>query len=112
MHITLERHEAATVLILNGDIDAVTSLRVSEALNAQLSADTHRLVLDLSEVDYISSAGLRSLLAALKEARQRGGDLRLAGVQGGVMKVFDMSGFTSILAIFDDTPQALRSFEA
>lgn len=110
MFITVEQQQQATVLTLDGDLDAVTAPRLSEALDEQVEADQIQLILDLGDVAYISSAGLRALLATVKRVRQRGGDLRLARVNGEVLKVFDMSGFTSILQIFTDTPQALESF--
>ncbi len=68
------------------------------------------LVADFSKVDYISSAGLRVLLATLKETRRIGGDLRLANVQEFVNKVLKISGFVSILKIFPDTDSAIESF--
>ena len=110
MFITVEQLEQATVLALSGDLDAVTSPRLSDLLSEQVAADNIDLVLDFADVGYISSAGLRAVLAVVKEVRQRGGDVRLAGVKGEVFKVFDMSGFTSILRIFDDTAGALQSF--
>jgi anti-anti-sigma factor len=110
MFITVDQQPHATVLTLSGDLDGVTSPRLSEALDREVAADHVRLVLDFTGVDYISSAGLRSVLAAVKEVRGREGDVRLAAVRGEVMKVFEMSGFTSILRLFDDTAQAVESF--
>lgn len=100
----------ATVVTVEGSVDAVTAPRLSEALDAQVEAGKVHLVVDLSAVDYISSAGLRTILATLKRARGRGGDLRLAGVQGEVQKVFELSGFTSILSFYDDAPKAASSY--
>jgi anti-sigma B factor antagonist len=71
-----------------------------------------RLVLDLSGVDYVSSAGLRALLATMKDARQHGGDVRLAAVKPEVARVLDLSGFTTILKLFPDESAALSSFGA
>ena len=69
-----------------------------------------QLVADLSQVEFMSSAGLRAILAALKEARQHGGDLRLAAAQPGVEKILKISGFTSILKAYPSVDEALSSF--
>ena len=64
----------------------------------------------LGTLEYTSSAGLRVLLSTLKEARQRGGDLRLAAVQERVRRVLDLSGFTSILKCYPDVDAAVASY--
>jgi anti-anti-sigma factor len=71
-----------------------------------------RLVGNLAGVDYTSSAGLRALLETVKESRQHGGDLRLASVRPEVLRVLELSGFTSILQVFDDVDAAVASFVA
>ena len=73
-------------------------------------AGHHDLVADFSEVDYTSSAGLRVLLGTVKHARSRGGDLRLARPHPEVLKVLNLSGFTSILRVFDTVDDAVESF--
>jgi anti-anti-sigma factor len=111
MLITVQTQQRVTVLILSGDLDGVTSPRLTEALDEQVAADRIELVLDFAEVGYISSAGLRAVLAAVKVVRRRDGDVRLSAVGDEVLKVFDMSGFNSILRLFDDTAEAVRSFD-
>jgi anti-sigma B factor antagonist len=63
-------------------------------------------------VEYTSSAGLRALLATVKEARIKGGDLRLASVGGSVHRVLELSGFTSILKLYGDVDAAVASYES
>lgn len=100
-----------TILKITGSIDALTAPKISEYITSLISKKNIRLVADLSGVDYTSSAGLRVMLGAIKETRSQGGDMRLAGVQPDVMKVLTLSGFTSILKIFDDTDSAVTSYE-
>jgi anti-anti-sigma factor len=71
-----------------------------------------KIVADLEGVDYTSSAGIRSLLAILKAARRKNGDLRLACVQPYVRKVLEMSGFTSLFQLYDDVGTAVASFHS
>ena len=99
-----------TVLTLKGSIDAITSPKITEFIQAQIVRGNIKLVADLSGVDYTSSAGLRVLLGAIKETRARSGDLRLAGVQSDVQKVLNLSGFTNILKKFDDVDSAVASY--
>ncbi len=110
MHIAITQHESVTVVAVTGSIDALTADTLVTALLAELSAGRTRLVADFADVEYTSSAGLRVLLTTLKDARQRGGDLRLAQIRPNVKQVLELSGFTSILKCFADVPLAVASF--
>jgi len=98
------------VFAIKGSIDAATAPKVSEVLQEHIAKERIKLVVDLSGVEYTSSAGLRVLLAAVKETRSKGGDLRLTGVQPDVMKVLSLSGFTNILKVFISVEVAVASF--
>jgi len=112
MQIRIEQQAHVTVVAVTGSIDALTAEALTSALHEQvLSGNTH-LVASFHEVEYTSSAGLRVLLATLKEARQHGGDLRLASVQERVRGVLELSGFTSILKLYPDVEQAVASYPA
>jgi anti-sigma B factor antagonist len=100
----------ATVVEVTGTVDAVTAPRFADALQAEVAAGRSRLVVDLQDVAYVSSAGLRAVLAGLKAARTAGGDVRLAGATDAVKQVFDLAGFGSILQSFDDVAGAAASF--
>lgn len=93
-----------------GSIDAVSAPELSGHIQGLIAAGSVKLVADFTEVDYTSSAGLRVLLGAVKETRAMGGDIRLASVRPDVMKVLTLSGFASILQIFDDVEAAVGSF--
>lgn len=110
MEVAVSVHGEVVVVSVSGSIDALTASELSDRLGAELEAGRTSMVGDLEEVDYTSSAGLRVLLAAMKDARQRGGDFRLARVRDPVLRVLDLSGFTSILKVFDDLDEAVRSF--
>lgn len=98
------------ILTLIGSIDAFTAPKLTELIENQISSGKIKLVADLTDVDYTSSAGLRALLGGIKATRSRGGDLRLVAVQPDVLKVLNMSGFTNILQLFDTINSALNSF--
>ncbi|HVS02388.1 MAG TPA: STAS domain-containing protein [Thermoanaerobaculia bacterium] len=110
METRFEPRGGVLVVALAGSLDALTAEDLSRQLDEQLANGHIALVADLADVDYTSSAGLRVLLATLKGARQRGGDLRLARVRADVLRVLEMSGFTSIMQIYDQVDLAVASF--
>lgn len=110
MNINSTKQIRSTVVSIDGSIDAMTADQVTSYLSKRIREDETRLVLDLGRVDFMSSAGLRAILATLKESRQHGGDLRLAAAQTGVEKVLKMSGFTHILKTFNTIDEAVQSY--
>jgi anti-anti-sigma factor len=111
MDLKAEQRDQVTVVSITGSLDALTAPEFGDFLMGYLRDGSNKLVADLAGLDYTSSAGLRVLLNCAKEARSRGGDLRLAGVQPNVRKVLDLSGFTSILKSFQDVDSAVASFK-
>lgn len=110
MDLKTETRDNVFVLSVSGSLDALTAPELADAISTQLRDGKTQLVADLAGLDYTSSAGLRVLLNGVKEARQNGGDLRLAAVQPNVKKVLDLSGFTSIMKSFPDVDAAVASF--
>jgi len=110
MEILDKQINGVTILTLKGSIDAMIAPQITEFIQDQISKGNIKLIADFSGVDYTSSAGLRVILGAIKETRSRSGDLRLIGIQPDVLKVFDLSGFTKILKIFDDLDIAIASY--
>ena len=110
MQINIVQHDHVTVVGVAGSIDALTADTLVTALLDELQSGRTRLVMHFAAVEYTSSAGLRVLLTTLKEARQRGGDLRLAEIRPNVKQVLELSGFTSILKCYPELPAALASY--
>jgi anti-sigma B factor antagonist len=112
VEITVTQIEAVTVVAVSGTVDSLNAEQFSESFAANVRDGKVQLVADLAGVSYTSSAGLRSLLAAVKDSRRLGGDLRIAAVQPGVQRILSLSGFSSIIKIFDDVPSAVASYNA
>lgn len=110
LDIASVQEQPTTVVKLSGSIDALTAEALVVALAVHIQAGRSQIVADFTEVSFTSSAGLRSLLISLKDARRNGGDLRLAAVQSSVQKVLTLSGFNSILKIFSSTQEAVESY--
>lgn len=110
MNIELAPGEHAAVVVISGSVDGLTAEHLLVTLQGFVAAGQTRLVADLAGVLYTSSAGLRALLATVKQARQGGGDLRLASINPPVLKVLEMSGFTTIMKCYDDVASAIDSY--
>lgn len=113
MEITTKLEGSVTIISMVGNLDVATAPQVNDFLSGQLKTGRAKLVADFGQLAYLSSAGLRVLLTAVKEARRQGGDLCLAAVQSDeVNKVLRMSGFSNIFKVYSDTPTAVASFAA
>jgi len=110
METSVEQRGDVTTVHISGSVDGFTADNLQQVFSNEVETGHHNLVADFGEVEYTSSAGLRVLLGTMKDARSHGGDLRLASPRPEVLKVLDLSGFTSILAVFDTVDDAAESF--
>ena len=97
MTINTEINAGKVKLVLDGRLDTATAPILESAVNG-IPEDTTELVMDMEKVAYVSSAGLRVLLAAQKLMNKKG-SMVLVGVCEDVMEVFEMTGFADILTI-------------
>lgn len=98
MTIDVKKNVEEAVITLEGRLDTTTAPALDKVITEEISG-VSRLVLELKELEYISSAGLRVLLSAHKKMKQSGGTMTLKNVCENVMEVFDMTGFADILTI-------------
>src|SRR5215468_1588625 len=110
MDLPLKRFADTVVLAPAGRIDHGSSEAFKDALRPYLercATGRDQVVLDLSGVDYISSAGLRVLMLARKQAKAQGGTFVVAGLSPTVREIFEISRFTVVFEIFASVPDAL-----
>lgn len=100
MEIRQELDGSAMTIYISGRIDAVTALALDKDLNAKL-ANISDLTVDLADVEYISSAGLRTLLKIQKRMDKQGA-MRIRNIRENVREVLDMTGFSNFLTIAED----------
>jgi len=112
MEITSVRENDVTVVSVTDDLDGTTSAEATAYLDAELDAGHANLVIDMGGVPYLSSAGLRVILGAMREARRQGGDVRLAGTVGNVRRVLDMSGLARVIETFPTAKEAAASYSS
>ena len=111
MEITTKELKRVILVAPVGRIDHQSAPELQKTLDDLINQGQFKLVLDLSGVNYISSAGLRVLLAARKAVKRwNRGDLRLTHIQPYVRDTLDLVGFTRIFEIYDDVVDAVGSF--
>jgi anti-anti-sigma factor len=98
----------ALIIKINGRMDAVTAPEFEKALDAWIDESEKLFVVDLSSLEYISSAGLRSILVIAKKLKALNGKIILAAMEESVNEVFEISGFNSIIPIHDTVQAAIR----
>ena len=99
MEITVESLGKVTRIAPRGNIDSSTAASLGEQMKSVIGSGCSRLVIDMKDVSYISSAGFRCLLIAEKEAQRAGGHLALCGLAGEVHRLFEIGAFTDIFTI-------------
>lgn len=107
MDIQVRKEANATVITIAGRMDAVTAPEYEKVLKPLIDDGVTGFVVDFKGLDYISSAGLRALLATAKLLKSKGGQIRFANIAGTVKEVFDISGFGSIFQMHDSVAAAL-----
>ncbi|NOZ56382.1 MAG: STAS domain-containing protein [Calditrichaeota bacterium] len=99
-----------SVIKVGGYIDTTTSSELEESLKRLIRAGKYNIIIDLSQVDYVSSAGWGIFISELKNLRERGGDLKLVGMIPDVYEVFELLEFHYILKAFDTIEEAIEDF--
>ncbi len=99
------------IIAVSGRIDATTSKDLENALNNLIDQNNTKIVVDLAGVEYISSVGLRVMLAALKKVRPKQGDVKLVSLQPFVREVFEITGFAKLFMIYSNQGDAINSMK-
>ncbi len=108
MEIETSEKEKGILLTIKGRMDALTAPEFEKHCRDLADPGPTLIAADLSAVDYISSAGLRAILASAKMLRSKGGDLSFCGVSGMVKEVFGISGFENLFTLAADSDELLR----
>ena len=99
-----------TLLTLKGTIETTNASTLEEVIERILDDERYRIVVDLSEVSYISSAGWGIFISEIKRVRRKCGDIKLASMRAGVREVFDLLEFNNILRLYAGKGEAVRDF--
>jgi anti-sigma B factor antagonist len=108
MKITSTEYKLCDLIKVNGRIDSSNAPQLSDAVGEKLKHGRYKLVIDMSELEFISSAGLRVLVNAQKTCRQFDrGDVTLAAVPKNIYAALDLAGFTALFDVFPDVVAAM-----
>lgn len=110
LNITTNVVESVALVHLEGNLDTNTADLAEQTLNELIDGGTTKILVNLARVAFVSSAGLRVLLATAKRLRRTDGDLRISNLNEMVNQVFEISGFTAILSVFPTEEAALEGF--
>jgi len=97
---------------VSGFLDAHTFEQLEETVNGLFAQSKYKIIVDLTNVDYISSAGAGVFIAALSESEENGGKIVLLNPTKGVLDVFDLLGLTQIFVVVNDRQEAINAFAA
>ncbi|KAA3659595.1 MAG: anti-sigma factor antagonist [Calditrichaeota bacterium] len=114
IQVSVERTGAnrnIAVIKVGGYIDTTTSAELEHSLNTLIKANTYKIIIDLGNVDYISSAGWGIFISEIKGIREKGGDLKLIRMIPDVFEVFELLEFHYIIKSFDTLEEAINDFE-
>jgi anti-anti-sigma factor len=107
MTLDQETRNGIEIIRIKGRLDSATSPELERLVLERLETPCERMVLDLTDLDYVSSAGLRVILLAGKQLRARHGKLVLVGLRDVVRDVFEMSGFLALFPVTATMAEAL-----
>jgi anti-sigma B factor antagonist len=111
MEFSTKDLKRCTVIHLGGRIDGSVAPELGNGLRSVMDAGHYKLVLNMKDVNYTSSAALRELISTWKNCRRwNRGDLRLAEVVPNIKKVLDLTGLSSQFMMFDSESEAVGSF--
>lgn len=96
------------IVSIKGKIDAVTAPEFEKEMFNFINQGENNFLLDFNGLEYISSAGLRSILSIAKQLKPKGGNVNFFGLKGPVKDVFKISGFGTIFKIFETREEALK----
>ena len=110
MNITEREQKGVTIFILDGRVDSEGAVDLDLALQAATAEGKHKMILDMSQVRYINSSGLRTLADILTQNKADGGDLKLVNLNPKVQRVLQIIGFDKFFAIYATVEDALATF--
>lgn len=103
--------QSIVIIRIGGYLDFTTSDEIDKVIERCVHGNNHRIIVDLGDVDYISSRGWSIFLSRLKEIRDNGGDLKLASMKPDVFQVYEVLEFFWFLKSYETLEEAVNEFE-
>lgn len=109
MKIDYKMENGILIIAIQGRLDAATSPSADETIKKTMEEDQNRLLFDLSDLEYLSSGGLRVILSAAKEIKRRNGKVALCCLNQYVDEIFEVSGFKAMIPVKDTKEAGLEA---
>jgi anti-anti-sigma factor len=110
LQIARKKRDAFDLICMSGRLDTNTAVEADAALKQLVASGGLQIVLNLKNLNYISSSGLRILISALRDVKKKQGDLKLACLKGPVKEIFHMAGFDRLFSLYETEEEAVESF--
>ena len=112
MEIQKERVGDVYVVTVNGRLDGIYSTAFANQVGELITGENPKILIDFTDIDFVTSAGLRALLLLIKKAKATGSVFALCGVNEQVREVLDISGFTAMFSIHAGRAEGLAALNA
>ena len=112
MELTHVKEDENLIITIKGRLDAASSPEAGNAINKIMQEDCSRVLFNFSELDYLSSGGLRVILGVAKDLKRKGGKLVLCSLNPFVKEIFVVSGFESLIPIEDTVESGISQLNA
>jgi anti-sigma B factor antagonist len=110
METSTKEFKHCHMVLVKGRVDSATAPQFSKALDAIMKKDVYKIVVDMNDLEYMSSAGFRALLAAQRACRRYNrGEVVLAAVPNRINEALELAGFTELFKSFNDPLEAVGS---
>jgi len=111
MELATKNFKSCDMIVISGRVDSSTAPQLAEALEEVTGGGRYKIVLDMSALEYMSSAGFRALLSSQRICkRYNRGEIVLASVPERVKEALELAGFTELFKTYDDPVEAVGSF--
>jgi anti-sigma B factor antagonist len=108
--VAREDHSEVSILRLKGFLDAHTAPNFEQAIQELIEENRFKIIVSMSDLNYISSAGLGVFMGFIEEIREKSGDIKLSNMTDKVYKVFDLLGFPALYQIFKEEAEAEKEY--
>ncbi len=106
----MQTQDNVRILRCKGRLDAQVSTVLKDKIKQQIYEGFVRLVMDLEGVDFLDSSGLGALVAGLRKAKEKKGEIKLCGLRSDVRSIFDITRVARLFHICGDVPEAVEAF--
>lgn len=109
LEVTTHEKGTATIVSVRGDVDLYSSPQLRKAVIALTEKNTPAILIDLTQVSYMDSSGVATLVEGLQQSGRYRGQFKLFGLVAAVLEVFELSRLNKVFEIYDDEESALAS---